>query len=189
MWIFILYFQISIPFWQPMMMVLAVLLFHMLQRRTTFPRFPRLVKNYFERSPAEHTNMRILVHIPALIITQNFAHQRDILEPFNCFPHCCSLASCALQNVSWWTVFCVLFTAKGLRLLHDFILHLLQNQWANAQSNTTWLCGFAWFVNSRNGCSRGSGCCCRQWLQICNSSHARMVSCLSWFPWIPPPRP
>ena len=51
-----------------------------LQRRTSFPRFPRLVKCDFERSPAEHTNMRIFVHTPALIITQNFAHQRYIRE-------------------------------------------------------------------------------------------------------------
>jgi len=70
---------------------------------------------------------------------KNFAHQRDILEPFDCFPHFYSLASGALQNVSRWTVFCVLFAAEGLHFLHDFILHLLQHQWADAKSNTTWL--------------------------------------------------
>ena len=112
----------------------------------------------------------------------------DILEPFDCFRHFCSLARCAMQNVSWWIVFCVLFAAEGLRLLHDFVLHLLQHQWADAKSNTTRLWGFAWLTNSRNGCRRGA-CCRRQRLQNCNSSHAVMVSCLTWFPWTPPPRP
>ena len=52
---------------------------------------------------------------------------------------------------------------------------------ADAKSNTTWLWGFAWLINSRNGWRRGA-CCRRQRLQICSSSHAVMVSCLRWFP-------
>ena len=45
-------------------------------------------------------NFKNFQDVPALVITQNFAHQRDILEPFDCFPHLCSLANCVVQNAS-----------------------------------------------------------------------------------------
>ena len=86
-------------------------------------------------------------------------------------------------------VYCSRCQTRRVVVLHNFVVHLLQHQWADAKSNTMELWGFAWLINSRNGCRRGGCCCRRQRLQIFISSHAVMVSCLSWFPWTPPPRP